>query len=230
MDRYNNSIYQEIERRQIKYLCHFTPQNNLEHIKNYGLLLRNEMPCGATITDSTRADNVRSAICMTISKPNRWMLEQKQREGHHLALLLISPDVLFMRKCLFYPHNAATASLRRRPIEDFMGIDAFKEIFAEEVEYKKSGKESQIIRRSSHLSAAETTSDQAEVQCLEQISPQHIMRIITYNIPLDYQDVQILAGKLFLNPQRYRNIPAERLIYPKPNNTYDHDNIIEIDF
>ena len=41
MDRYNNSIYQEIERRQIKYLCHFTPQNNLEHIKKKNKLILN---------------------------------------------------------------------------------------------------------------------------------------------------------------------------------------------
>lgn len=214
-------IREKIDRRNIKWLCHFTPQSNLENIKRYGLLMRHELPGQVTITDTMRADKASNAICMTISKPNKWMFEKKQREDHNLALLLISPDVLFMRKCLFYPHNAATASLRKRPVEEFMTIDAFKNLFAEEVSYQKSGCNLQTINRNNHnptLDAVETTSDQAEVQCLEQISPQHIMRTITFNIPLTYQDVQILANKLYLNPQKYRNLPANKLSYPKPDN------------
>lgn len=162
----------------------------------------------------------KNAICLSISKPNKKMFLRKQKiDGYDLALLLISPDVLFMRKCLFFPYNAAAASSKFLTSEQRMGIEAFNSLFAERIRYQKSGEEWIIVNRENHLDTAETTSDQAEVQCLEQISPQHIMRKISFNIPLSYQDVQDMAEKLYLNPREYRNFYEYELNYPKPDDT-----------
>lgn len=99
------------------------------------------------------------------------MFEKKQNQGMDLCLTLINPRVLYENNCIFFPHNAATASYRNVPIANLQGKKAFEALFAQEITYQKSGREPQSIWRSSSLLDCETTLDQAEVQCLEMIDP-----------------------------------------------------------
>lgn len=94
------SIPSIITRRNITWLCHFTPRQNLESIKQNGLLPRNLLPQGALTTDQYRADRS-NAICLSISKPNKWMFEMKQNQGMDLCLILINPAVLYEKIAFF---------------------------------------------------------------------------------------------------------------------------------
>lgn len=176
-----------IERRNIQWLCHFTPRENLDRILENGLLQRNELNAGAIKTDIYRYDSYSDAICLSISKPNKWMFEKKRTQGFDLCLLLIKPEILFKKKCLFFPHNAATACYRYLPIDKLSGGKALEGLFSDPVSFQKSGCVPKSIPRIG-LSKQETTSDQAEVQCLENIEPSYIIGYFADNIPLTYDD------------------------------------------
>lgn len=189
-------IQSVIARHNIQWLCHFTHRQNLESIKQNGLLPRNLLPAEALITDQVRADQS-NAICLSISKPNKWMFEMKQKQGADLCLILISPDVLYEKNCLFYPHNTATKSFRNLSISHFQGDNALEALFAPEITYQKAQREPQSIYRNSSLVDCETTSDQAEVQCLDIIEPKYILHIFDGKIPLEYEEIRSLMELKF---------------------------------
>ncbi|MBN6066831.1 DUF4433 domain-containing protein [Aggregatibacter actinomycetemcomitans] len=184
-------VSQLIERRNIRWLCHFTPRSNLENIKQNGLKTRNLLSYNeAIVTDNYRYDQYKNAICLSISKPNQWMLKRKLEQGYDLCLLLIDPAVLYKKECIFYPHNAATASFSNASPESFKGEEALEALFANPITFQKSGQEPTIRNRISSLRDYETTSDQAEVQCLENIELEYILHIFEDEIPLTYDDIE----------------------------------------
>ena len=183
-------VSQVVIQRKIRWLCHFTPRANLENIKSNGLKTRDLLSDREiTVTDQVRSDQHKNAICLSISKPNKWMFEFKSKQGLDLCLLLISPEVLYKKNCLFYPHNAATASYRNIDIEELKGKQALENMFANPISYQKPGKPPQDIFRFHYVLDCETTSDQAEVQCLENIEPQYIIHIFEEDIPLTYDEI-----------------------------------------
>lgn len=185
-------ISEIIKQRNIRWLCHFTPRKNLKEIKRIGLKPRNLLDHTAIFTDSFRYDQNKNAICLSISKPNKWMFDMKRKQGFDLCLLLIDPAILYKKNCLFYPHNAATASYRSMERTLFSTEQALENLFSDVITYQKSGREPQDIHRSwnMELENCETTSDQAEVQCLDIIEPEYIKCIIEdQNIPLSYQEI-----------------------------------------
>ena len=189
LDSEQISIQSHCKKRNIQWLCHFTPRSNLELIKKNGLTPRNKIKESFTVTDKYRYDGNSNTTCLSISKPNKWMFEKKQQEGFDLCLLLINPEVLYLKRCAFYPYNAATSSYRGMSIERLMGVDAMVAIFSDSITFQKSGRESQSHKRNSHLNTAEPTSDQAEVQCYDTIEPEYIHYIIEEDIPLTYQEI-----------------------------------------
>ena len=184
-------LSQVVENRNIRWLCHFTPRENLENIKKNGLKTRDLLfSWENTFTDLSRFDQYRNAICLSISKPNKWMFNRKVEQGFDLCLLLISPEILYRKNCLFYPHNAATASYKNIDIKQIKGELALEKMFADSVSFQKSQCFPSTIERHSFLENCETTSDQAEVQCLENIEPEFIIHIFEDNIPLTYEDIK----------------------------------------
>ncbi len=189
--------------RKIEFLCHFTPRKNIESIKKLGLIPKHFLKnSDFVVTDPSRYDKYSSSICLSISQPNKYMFQQKQDRGLDLCLMLIDPNILFEKNCIFYPHNAATASYRYTPLEELKGEQALEKLFAETVTYQKSGREPQTIYRDSYLLDCETTSTQAEVQCLERIEPKYIMGIIEENIPLDYHSIKTYYNDFILSINR----------------------------
>lgn len=184
-------LIQLIGNRKISWLCHFTPRENLKNIKENGLKTRDLLSgFENTFTDQSRFDQYRNAICLSISKPNKWMFNRKVEQGFDLCLLLISPEVLYRKNCLFYPHNAATASYQDIDIKQIQGELALEKMFANSVSFQKSQCAPSTIERNTFLENCETTSDQAEVQCLENIEPEFIIHIFEDNIPLTYEDIK----------------------------------------
>lgn len=129
-----------IHTRQIRWLCHFTPRKNLASIKANGLLTRSQLDVSENVhgivTDLVRYDQT-GASCLSISKPNKWMFKKKQEQGMDLCLILIDISVLYVKHCLFYPHNAASTSYRNIPMSNFQGYLALNAMFASEITYQK---------------------------------------------------------------------------------------------
>ena len=210
-------ISQVIEQRNIRWLCHFTPRANLENIKQNGLKTRDLLfDWETTVTDPSRFDRFQNAICLSISKPNSWMFNRKQEQGLDLCLLLISPEVLFKKNCLFYPHNAATASYRNINIETLKGEKGLENMFSNPISYQKSGMPPQDIFRFHYLLPCETTSEQAEVQCLENIESQYIQHIFEYDIPLTYNEIKFqVDGHKSIYAPTFEQF--EKLLSEEPN-------------
>lgn len=181
------AIRQIIQRRKIRWLCHFTPCENLPSIEKEGLRPRNLISHDFYITDGSRYDQHRDSICLSISQPNTFLLDKKMQSGK-LYLLLIAPNVLYEKECLFFPHNAATASYRNIDPHFFQGAEALENLFSDEVNYQKSnGCNYTVFRKNSHkLLDCETTSKQAEVQCLDIIEPEYIKCVIEGDISMNY--------------------------------------------
>lgn len=190
-------IHSVIQNRNIRWLCHFTPRQNLENIKLFGLKPKHLLAFNEAITtDSVRCDRHRDAICLSISKPNKWMFQMKQNQGMDLCLILISPRVLYEKNCVFYPHNAATASYRDISDNELKGGQALERMFDNSVHFQRSGKAPSNIYRNLGLLNCETTSDQAEVQCLDIIEPEYINHIFDESIPLEYKDIEsVISSK-----------------------------------
>lgn len=188
-----------IDKRNIRWLCHFTPRENLDGIKKEGLKIKNHLDSNAVRTDPGRCDRYSNAICLSISKPNVWMLQKKIEQGFDLCLLLIDPAVLYEKKCVFYPHNAATASCRSMDVSEITGAASLESLFDDPISFQKSGQEPQAIWRNRNknkkLQKSETTSDQAEVQCLENIEPKYIQHIIEGDILLTYDELLDLVDE-----------------------------------
>ena len=218
-------ISQVIERRNIRWLCHFTPRSNLENIKQNGLKTRDLLSnWETTVTDQARFDQHRNAICLSISKPNSWMFNKKCEQGFDLCLLLISPEILYKKNCLFFPHNAATASYRNINIESLKDEQALENLFANPISFQKSGKPPQDIFRFHYLLDCETTSDQAEVQCLENIETQYITHIFEYDIPLTYDEI-----KARVDESSY-DIGFDELFIKEPHNKIKEEASLSNDF
>lgn len=221
-------ISQVIERRNIKWLCHFTPRKNLEQIKKEGLKTRDFLSSESIVTDPLRYDQNRNAICLTISKPNKWMFNKKQEQGYDLCLLLIDPVILYRKDCLFFPHNAATASYRFVSRDELSGEIGLENMFANPVTYQKSGKVPQDIFRQQFLKDCETTSDQAEVQCLEHIDPKYIKHIFEEDIPLNYDDILRIVEQKKAN-ENFDSLSEIKMLNEYLRKNLNKDNNVEIE-
>lgn len=189
-----------IEQRNIRWLCHFTPRQNLENIKRNGLKTRDSLYNTKVIgTDNNRSDRFYNSICLSISKPNEKMIRYKESELRNLSLLLLDPAILYKKACVFYPHNAATISFKNMDFVELIGVSAFEKLFDKKVTFQKSKQLETTISRCNRLDKCETTSIQAEVQCLENIEPKYIKYIFEYDIPLTYNEIDLRVNKEKLN-------------------------------
>ncbi len=185
-----------IKNRGIKWLYHFTPKSNITDILNNGLKTRDLIPINAKVTDNYRFDKYSNAICLSIGKPNSWMLKRKQNDGLDLCLLLVDSSILINKKCAFFPHNAATACYRKFSFEEMTGADRFEAMFAPSVSIEKANGSINTFTRKTYFLDCEPTSDQAEIQCCENIESKYIHFIIMDNFPINASDLQKLAETL----------------------------------
>lgn len=111
-----DEIRQEVLRRGISRLCHFSPSRKLAHIAagQIGILstktLSTEERDLFDGTDLQRLDGRPTHICCSIEYPNAWYF-LKARQADHLfrewVVLFIDPSYLWREGTLFCPRNAA---------------------------------------------------------------------------------------------------------------------------
>lgn len=179
------AIKQFCEERGIVELVHFTHAGNLPTITKFGLLSREELEKKGIhyyFNDQNRLEGMLNAVCLSISFPNYRMFYKYRGSLGQFAFVVISLSVavLWELECLFCSTNAASnlcKPLLSNP-ETLKGLPALKEMFAENPLSRK------------HVSRAElkipdyyTTDPQAEVLCLEPISPAYIKAIYHNGCP-----------------------------------------------
>jgi hypothetical protein len=135
------AIREEIGRRKITRLAHFTPMRILVHIATgSGLLstshLNTHERSSFTQQDLERLDGFPDHISCAVEYPNAYYVQSKRRNARgeerifpDWVCLLLAPSHLYRETTWFCPHNAS--GFRGRCVAS--GFAAFCELFAEEV-------------------------------------------------------------------------------------------------
>lgn len=170
-------IDEELKRRGIRRLCHFTPSRNLQHIAagKLGVLstaaLSDEERAAYNPTDLERYDGRKTHICCSIEYPNGWYFA-RARDKEPLftdwVVLLLRPQLLAQDGTLFSPGNAAAGGGRHLA----EGFKAFQSLFADAV----AGKNANYVRTPQRLPAC-PTDQQAEVLIEDRIPMEEILGV-----------------------------------------------------
>jgi hypothetical protein len=206
-------IRQEVERRGITRLCHFTPSRKLAHIAagETGVLSTQAL-CAQErdmfdATDLQRLDGHPSHVCCSIEYPNAWYF-QRARQNDQLfrdwVVLLIRPRYLWQEGALFCPRNAAAEyGGLLRP-----GMAGFERLFA-----STSGAPRCPPRGTRHLACC-PTDDQAEVLIPDRIRFGDIIGIAVSSMDQANLEAERL-NQLSIDPSQFRFVAAETLYNPR---------------
>ena len=167
-DKQRELLKTNIELRDIKFLLHFTPIDNLEKILTYGLLPRDtlEEPANkkiirAKFPDEKRIDGYSDCFCVSVSWPNYKMLHHKMlssksnMKNKEWVIIKINKKHVVEHKCMFFRTNAA--SFKSRKDKD----SNFDDMFYND----------QNIRDEINLENHFTTDPQAEIMSSSNIPP-----------------------------------------------------------
>lgn len=172
-----DNIRQYFYDRGIKYLIHFTDASNLPLIKKEGLLSRQFLEnkkFNFSYNDPNRFDNLLDYICLSITKPNPYLIKRFINNGKlkNPVILYIKIDALFDQDTnfLFSDINAASSIANIG-----FGIDDLKKLFVDSICYTTfSGNYFSYNRKIDRTRDNETTDPQAEVLVKRHIDIKYI--------------------------------------------------------
>jgi hypothetical protein len=205
--QWRKSIEEEIERREIKLLVHFTRIENLPNILRLGLVPRDKLSGGFYPTDDERRDDNLDGNCLSITYLNEKMLWSKIRDcGYKFAFLVFDikealfGDYLSSLPKFFYTNSASNEIRRDMRINELNGsyssVEAFKFMFKDEFDVRLSTYTRQE-KRNERTPLNHTTDIQAEVVICDTIPPHYIKEIIFYNC--DENDINSFCEELARN-------------------------------
>lgn len=162
-------VENEISKRNIHQIFHFTNLENLNNILENGLksiALLNYEGTEYYYNDDVRLDKRLDYISLSISFPNyRMFWKCRQAEpNEQFVVLELSPDVILSKDCLFFYTNAACSEFRYQNEHLFQTIDAWNSLFSSQ-------------DRNRFLPINYTTDAQAELMIKNIIEPQYIKKI-----------------------------------------------------
>lgn len=162
------TIREEVTRRRISEVLHFTTIENLHHILSSGSIQsRGALEAWAEDflpNDLERVDGQIDAICLSISWPNCglfWKFRRHDYPDQGWAVLALAPRLLWECDCAFCRSNAASSSERGKPIQQRKSAAAFAGMFE-----PWDGKPS---RAELGLADCFPTNPQAEVLCFSDL-------------------------------------------------------------
>jgi hypothetical protein len=172
----------EVKRRNIKYLWHFTKVENLDSILLNGLIPRATLEGQVeqiSFNDQYRLNGHKDASCFTLSHPNYKMFYslRQQNLAQDWVVLAIKSEVLWLKDCAFCYENAASNNVTSIPIQQRKGLQAFQRLF-EPANNKPN-------RETLKLPDNYPTNPQAEVLVFDVIEPQYIAGVITPNTAME---------------------------------------------
>lgn len=173
-------ILEAVKERKIENLVHFTDAENLGSIIRcgHGLMPRrimDEKGIKYHCSDGKRLDGEIYSTSLSVSFPNDSMFAQKQQKETVWCVLLLDPEKVLEKECVFFAHNAASKIYRdaemnktnrilKRSRCRFIDFDS---MFSDSVD----GSNYNRYRRDSQLETFYTTSPQAEIMCQDTIEP-----------------------------------------------------------
>ena len=177
-----------VEKRGIPHLVHFTHCDNLQSILRHGLI--SVAGCEAQGIRGVRNDKIRldgqpEAISTSIAFPNYRMF-YKYRQMNALAdwaIFILSPSVLWEKKCGFSRNNAADARMRCLPRAKLATAQAFEGMF-----------DSPDLSREAWLRSYDPSDSQAEVLVYETIEPRYIEAVAFETVSIERKWAHILGG------------------------------------
>lgn len=207
-----NNFQDEIQRRGITRLCHFTKSSNLPFILGDGKFEKNGILSTDYIKqsdyleelDKKRLDNHTNYVCCSVQRPNSKYMYFREKNSeddlfHQWVVLYIDSSVIDDTS-LFSPVNAATASGKN--LES--GFVAFQNMFADTIKFIRRGT-TQSKERQPNLNMNLTTDNQAEVLIKDKIPKD---KIIGMAFPQETYDVEKLRLSFCI---RDLNIPIYRM-------------------
>lgn len=227
------NVYQEeIKKRCIRSLVHFTKSSNLpfilgvEKLKQYpnGILSDDILQVANPDfipNDKHRYDQCKNYVCCSVQFPNLKFqyheeITQKDNLFDEWAFILIDPLKVINDTTLFSPVNAAIG----KGINIGSGINAFCNLFADEICYKKNNK-LKYIERPQNLPSCYASDIQAEVLIKNKIPIDAITEIDFPSNTFKYEKMRlefcdVNLGKIKLqafSPSKLWN--KKRKLWPK---------------
>jgi hypothetical protein len=175
-------IERAIRRRGINKLFHFTHVSNLDSILKEGIRPRWELFQSAKEyeqSDPDRYDGFLEGFCVSLTKPNIFLFNKKNREkAFKLVVLEIAANSLLTQPFVAFPTNAAHSTslegVKRNP-KRYLGIDGLSGMFLGD-----------SLRNRLHISDNEPTDLQSEILFFETIAPTKIVKIhVPSNFPVE---------------------------------------------
>lgn len=209
-----------LEARKISTLFHFTSLQNLSSIFEHGILGIEDLRSKAIdfkASDHGRQDPILNGICVSLTRPNDYMLSNKLTQGHQLALLELSPASSILRDLCFIasPGNFGRRDHKTRILEwpeKYCGGTGLANLFL-----------NRELRKRYNLDSSQPTDPQAEIVFLDSIPASFISRIF---LPAgkEYADIesvrsliQTLPKGVLVESQNARSFP--QIVWSDPNRT-----------
>ena len=177
-----------LEARKITALYHFTPLENVGSIFNHGILGLDDLRArriNYKASDENRGDPIANGICISLTKPNDYMLSSKLSQGYEMALLELKPAREILQEFCFIasPGNFGRWDHKKRVLswpEKYCGGLGLVNLFLNE-----------HLRNKYELALSQPTDPQSELIFLDSIPPQFIARVI---LPAkrDYADNEVV--------------------------------------
>ena len=174
-------MQEEVKKRSIQSLYHFTKLENIDSIMRNGIIPRNkldEFKVKYEFNDSVRLDFQEGASSFSIEHPNYKMFYpcRMQNKAQEWVVIGVQRNVLWDKDCAFCHENAASANVTAIPIAQRKDREAFERMF-EPVNGKPSRAE---LKLSSNL----PTNPQAEVLVFGTVESSYILALICDSIKL----------------------------------------------
>lgn len=155
-------------RREIPFLVHFTPIENLATILRYGLLSRERLEALGIryyYNDTLRLDGHLNATSLSIAYPNEPMFHdcRKRARVQGWVVLIIDPSVLWENNNIFCKYNATSKTVRNMSRGFLQTARAFENMFEARTPNDRFG-----------LNENDPTYLQAEVMTFDDIHPSKI--------------------------------------------------------
>ena len=192
---HKTQIKNEIEKRSIRQVVHFTQLSNLENILKYGLLPKDTLDADEHLyegNDDLRIDSCINASCLSVSFPNYKMFYSCRMQDRSVKWIVISfdPRILWKKDCAFCVENAASNAVACMPLESRKTPESFLGLFKDHDNYP--------TRADLSIPEYYPTNPQAEILIFEPVERIYIKAIYfqTRNAGLDAKNKYGHFGKI----------------------------------
>lgn len=171
--RNKKQIREFAHQRNLERLCHFTQGENLASIYQNGLMSRSKVKSKGLQSkrlDSSNKILFEDFVYISVTEPNKTMMESKFSSGLWTVIILIDPRILWKQPFFSIPFNSARSEIYdylENNREETVGLNALKAIY--------KGKS---IRDQFSISHSVPTDPASELLFLGSIDPKYFKKVL----------------------------------------------------